>query len=390
MPDKDDPAELIARIYDGAHDPVLWPHVLEEILIGFDAICFHLFIGDLARDEIFFASLNSRFSLERLKEYHDHYRHVDDRLLISLRKAPGRVYTDSELIASDDFKKSEFYNDFYAPHGLRWSLVGMPIREDGLAVGVSIHRPPRAEAFTRGDLERAQFLFPHFARAARLMRRTAGVGPLVAASAAALDRLPMGLFVLDPRGRPLFHNRMARRLIDQADGLGLSRHGLHAGLTQETNRLRRAIASTAAPGASGDMSAGGVLRISRPSGKQAYQVIVTPLRHDHHPDFPVRQEAGVLVVVSDPDAEPRLPEDALARLFGFTAAESALAIRLMRGQSLKEVAEATNRSLNTVRWTLKNLLAKADCRRQVDLVRLLHSAALAHIFAATSPTESDE
>lgn len=74
----------------------------------------------------------------------------------------------------------------------------------------------------------------------------------------------------------------------------------------------------------------------------------------------------------------------------FTAAEARLAIRLMQGQSLKDIAETTQRSVNTVRWTLKNVLAKADCHRQVDLVRLLRSGALAYILGGASSGQADE
>lgn len=161
-------------------------------------------------------------------------------------------------------------------------------------------------------------LFPHLARAARLMRQTAAVGSLAAASAALLDRLRVGLFILDVSGRPLFHNRMARRLIDQADGLAISTFGLFASLRDETNRLRRAVRSAATRRLGGGAGADGALTISRASGKRPYQVVVTPLRPDRYPEFPVQENGAVLVIVSDPEAEPAPPEEALARFFGFT------------------------------------------------------------------------
>lgn len=119
MSNKGSPADLVGRIYDGALDLSAWPQILADVAVAFDAICCDLFVGDLSQDEVFFASLNNRFSFERLKDYHTHYRHIDDRLLITRQKPPERMYADWEIILQDKFVKTEFYNDFYLPHGLR-------------------------------------------------------------------------------------------------------------------------------------------------------------------------------------------------------------------------------------------------------------------------------
>ena len=48
-----------------------------------------------------------------------------------------------------------------------------------------------------------------------------------------------------------------------------------------------------------------------------------------------------------------------------------LAGELLAGFDLREIAERSGRSFNTVRTHLARLLAKTDTRRQSDLVRLL-------------------
>lgn len=74
---------------------------------------------------------------------------------------------------------------------------------------------------------------------------------------------------------------------------------------------------------------------------------------------------------------------ALARGFGLTEAEAAIAGLLVDGLSLEGIAEARGVQRETVRNQCKTLLAKMHCHRQVDLVRMALSlcarpAAAAH------------
>lgn len=74
---------------------------------------------------------------------------------------------------------------------------------------------------------------------------------------------------------------------------------------------------------------------------------------------------------------------ALARGFGLTDAEAAIAGLLVDGLSLEQIAEVRGVQRETVRNQCKTLLAKMHCHRQVDLVRMALSlcarpAAAAH------------
>lgn len=61
---------------------------------------------------------------------------------------------------------------------------------------------------------------------------------------------------------------------------------------------------------------------------------------------------------------------ALARGFGLTDAEAAIAGLLVDGLSLEQIAEVRGVQRETVRNQCKTLLAKMHCHRQVDLVRM--------------------
>ena len=80
---------------------------------------------------------------------------------------------------------------------------------------------------------------------------------------------------------------------------------------------------------------------------------------------------STLIVVSDPDQQPTPPEERLRAIFGLTHAEARLAAALVAGHTISEYADESGITENTARWTLKQIQAKTDCRRQADLVRLL-------------------
>jgi DNA-binding CsgD family transcriptional regulator len=67
----------------------------------------------------------------------------------------------------------------------------------------------------------------------------------------------------------------------------------------------------------------------------------------------------------------QLPQAQLVALFGLTQAEAALAAGLLAGLELRDIAEQSGRSINTVRSQLATLMAKTETGRQAELVRLL-------------------
>jgi DNA-binding NarL/FixJ family response regulator len=72
--------------------------------------------------------------------------------------------------------------------------------------------------------------------------------------------------------------------------------------------------------------------------------------------------------------EQRLPAAGdLAELFGLSPAESRLAVALMAGKKLPEIAVEARVWITTLRTQLSAILKKVGAERQVDLVRILAS-----------------
>jgi DNA-binding CsgD family transcriptional regulator len=81
--------------------------------------------------------------------------------------------------------------------------------------------------------------------------------------------------------------------------------------------------------------------------------------------------ARAILLLTDLEAQPELPESRLVLLFGLTPAEARLAARLGTGATLEEAAEALQVSLGTARNQLKAVFAKTQTNRQAELIALL-------------------
>ena len=107
----------------------------------------------------------------------------------------------------------------------------------------------------------------------------------------------------------------------------------------------------------------GCVTLTRPEGRPLILVVYAFREADG--------DGGAVVVVVDPD-EPREPAEGLVRqIFGLTAAEARLAIALLRGLDVKEIAAANGVAEVTIRSQLKSVLAKTDTHRQCELVALI-------------------
>ena len=87
-------------------------------------------------------------------------------------------------------------------------------------------------------------------------------------------------------------------------------------------------------------------------------------------DVTVYGRSLVMILFTDPD-ECSPSERDLAVFFGLSPAESRLAVALLAGKKLSEVAMEFGVQITTLRTQLSSILQKTGVTRQVDLIRLL-------------------
>jgi DNA-binding CsgD family transcriptional regulator len=79
---------------------------------------------------------------------------------------------------------------------------------------------------------------------------------------------------------------------------------------------------------------------------------------------------GAVLVISKAHLSTE-PTSVLRSEFGLTRAEVTVAQAIAAGQSVGEIADATGRSLHTVRNQLRGAMEKTGCKRQLELALLM-------------------
>ena len=188
---------------------------------------------------------------------------------------------------------------------------------------------------------------------------------------ALLDNSRIGVLHLDRRGRILAANDRARSILRRGKGLSDRKGVLRARKSADQLRLERLLA--AALPTSGAVALSGSMLLGRPSGLPSLVVHVKPVGVSQ-PDYGARQVAALVLIV-EPGSRRRIDPGLVATTLGLTPAESKVAVWLAEGKSVRDMAQATGFSVNTLYWHLQHIYQKKSISRQVDLVRLVLSIA---------------
>lgn len=369
--------DLILAIYRAGEDSSAWPAALTAIreASGASGVAIvHQEFPITGRN----VNAYSGFSDEAIQAYEAYYYQLDP-WGGSLKPAdwrPGRVIDGREVVSASTVGRSEWLADFGQRHGCAKAVFGILEPFGARVAALTVNRRASQSDFDEVERGLLRVLTPHLRQAFRIHRRIANAEGRYAQSCAALDRLPVGVILLNEAGRPLFLNDAAERLVKRRDGLTVEQERLVGASPVETRALGEAVKAVlqlVAQEGSGDAPT--TLELPRPSGGAPLRVVVAPCA-SLEAGLGREVNASAAVFVSDPDAA--VPDDVslVAQLFHLTPTEALVAARLVNGDTVQEMAHALALSTNTVRWHLKHVLQKADARTQAQFVsRVLRSPA---------------
>ncbi len=370
MPRDDKLLALIGELYDVVLEPHRWPPLLEVIsdLFGGAPVLFGQ--RNLKTDEPGW-SFTARTHPEAFDIYMQDYRDpkVNPLSLPLQALATGCMLRRQDVIDDHAFQSTVVYNELFRPYReiplVTISLSGDP----DVKANLSLRTRELGRFLAPGEMQTLKQLIPHLQRVLQLEQRLAQSQNLRAASEEALDRLQIGVLVVDAKGEIQLVNQRAAAIIDLADGLRIVQGQLHTARSDNTKVLHQlihqAIQTTTAQGT----GAGGFLHVSRPSGLRPFQLLITPMTRQAL--WESSPAPAALVFVTDPEREDDVPAQILQRLYGLTHAESEMAILMSQGHGLAYAADHLQVTLNTAKSHQRQIFAKTGVHRQAELVRLL-------------------
>jgi DNA-binding CsgD family transcriptional regulator/PAS domain-containing protein len=300
--------------------------------------------------------------------YEKHYWQFDEWTSRHLRRGMReKVAVGEEVWPEQDLRKSTFYNEFLTHFDI-CQTAGIVLRAGSCNLdAISIYRGPREECLGQEQLHVLNAIAPHLQIALATRRKLAELEGRISDLEAALDSMRTALVLVDKAAKVVYVNAQAKGILAEPDGLFIHRCSLMAQNTKESSHLRVLIENAVATFTGKCTASGGAMALVRP-GKGPLNILVSPISPaDRLPPG----NAAAAIFLDDPELHPVIPEEVLRMLFGLSAAEARLAVRILNGNSTSEAAELGQVSRETVKSQLSAVFHKTGTRRQGELIRLL-------------------
>lgn len=366
---------LIGTCYDGVLDEARWDQALREFNRWAGGIGFHSVTWDRARHCATRDSNSLDASPDLIREFVEKLAPTDPRVALMLQQPVGRAMRCHHHLSDRYVSRSELYNDFLIPHGVRYTY-GMHLDgADGTSELLAVFRAPDHAPFEDADdTPELEILTKHIARAARLRAGTRHLQAQAAIGMAVLDHLDMAIVITDETGHVHYLNVAAHQRLGATRNVCIRGGKFTAVLPNDEQAVRRLITHATAP-----MPVAGSHRLQG-DNQQHWVVTVLPLRESHTCAAPWEKPMAMLTI-GELDRRVTLGPYTLKVLFGLSPAEARLAQALAEGCELTQYAQNANVAINTARTQLRHIFDKTGCRRQTDLLRVLHAIPALRIHA---------
>ncbi|MBV8441002.1 MAG: helix-turn-helix transcriptional regulator [Hyphomicrobiales bacterium] len=359
--------ELVALAYEAALEPMLWSQVAAGASRAFEAPRVMLGVVDRRGNLVMDAeppgwSISLGMAPYRTAE-------TNPALAFAAVTPPATVELRERIISDSDLERSQIYQELMRPIDTWHGAVMNVHRDSDVLAPMTFLRRRKQSPFDDGHLDAMRALAPHFNRALRVTVRLREMEARANALAEVSNGTLTALLITDACGRVAEANGLARAILEENDGLTIRNGLLRAARGDDNARLARLILEAAG---SVDGFActrkSGVIEVARPSCRRSLALVVSPTRNAASP---FGRSHAVSVSFADPERGPEVDADLLARLYGLTAREAAVAALLVQGRSPTEVAQDLAMGENTVRTHIRRALEKTGAERLADLVRLL-------------------
>lgn len=370
MSGQDDLLHAIASIYAAPGNAAQWSNALDEItgLVGGKLGAYILVDGEnMSTDVMAFSGLPADSDVSIYAGSNGADKDIRFQYLHNL--LPGKVFREFEFVPDRAGYETSEWIQFQRKHwGVYWCMSAR-ISPHGLWRDIiSVNRLYDKGQHTDEEKADLQAMLPHLSRAAELHRVLTSLERRYQAVLSVLDKLLVGLILLDHRGRVVVANNSAKAACEASGSIVIDRDSVRAHGAKNNNELQKLIAETGNTANAAGRSDGGSLVLPKRAGDGHVLVEAMPIRDDGLSDREGIQ--GTALFLIDPDSSQMVSTAGLAQIFKLTEAEHAVTSSLINGASVNEIAEQRSASVETVRTQLKSVFTKTGVNSQLGLMRL--------------------
>lgn len=352
-----------------------WESVVELLSSSMGCIHTHIFGYDTVRNKQLSLS-GSMYDPAMLETYNAYYHEKNAWIPGVARAEIGKASYSEAYCSTEELKETEFFNDWIRPQEEIGGGGGIVLFNDGdrfIIIGGNIRFKDRDEK-EKQWIDLLDLLAPHFQRSFRAYRALSEFRLTSRTYSEALDHVGYAVTLLKSDGRLFHQNVQADKLFRTGSLFYLD--GFRIFRAFDT-RASETILQTVAAIKAGSLSAlPDVFVIREKDNEAAHVAMILPLSAAPESgsallDFDRGELPVAMLIVKDPAKENKPPVQVLSSLYGLTPAESALAVAIADGVSLRTYADAGCVTIHTVRNQLMAIFGKTGTSRQAELVGLL-------------------
>lgn len=272
------------------------------------------------------------------------------------------VADDFDVMPAEQIKRHPYYQEFLAPHGLRW-FAGVRVSSGPDMWVISIQRSIQQGPFSAEEKHRLKRLSQSLPGCIGVAKALGAVNGANLLEAFEFSRTAAVLY--DRHRRVICPNRTAELLL-QGD-VRISQGRIVCIDPSATNALDRALFELLYR-----VDAGGLSKPIKLIRRGRIPLLAYPGRITSMSSNPVG-DCQAIVILADPEMKKTIQTATLRDAFDMTEAEARLAAMLGAGATLDDICDRLRIAKHTGRNQLKNVFAKTGTHRQAEFVIMLQS-----------------
>jgi len=368
--------QLIARMYHASSGLATWPTVLIEIAESLDSTGAHIIGINKSSGQLALSLHTSNPPADGIGD------------LTRESQASGSCWTPGTGLPlcqvinnrgnnGHELTEIPFFREFLKPYRYRHIIGGKVCDDDDLIAVLGVCRGADQRAYSIHEERRLGRLLTHFSKSLDLMRELREWRAHSDVGEALLGRSQRPSFLVGPGARILFANDAGRNALKQASVV-INRQGvLLARDSGSDAKLKCAMCTLGMLGSDAQNKCPDRIPLWLSDIRRGHHVpaCLWAIRANKSLRVSGTDPMGMLILTSSDPPSRAIPDPfVLTSMFGFTAAEARIAAHLIAGATPKQIAAVLNLQMPTVRFHIRQLLAKCECHDQRQLIRRLSEA----------------
>lgn len=367
---QDDLLDFVGDIYEASYKPRHWEVVMEKLCLLTQSRSSVLIIENQNSGSRKIISIHGISRILALA-YNAGLGRYDNTF--SLIKTP---VNDVTILPAEELKNNSpsYYQFILKPADIGHISAVNLHKDNEIRVGLAVHRSFNAPAYTDKEIRIMQLISPHICRSVLIQRELGNARSEAHSLMSLVSKMPMGMLLIDKYGEVKFCNSVAEFVISKHKGLSLVDNKLQAHNRENQKQLEFALQNVLDvlhSKTEQDKPTVTTVSFSHPQFSFPLVLFISAAEESGRHPMHSGEERYATVYISDPGGKMNISAGQLAEIFALTNAEAQVALCLVNGLKLADIAEHNGTALETVRSQMKAVFNKLGVNTQQDVIRII-------------------